>query len=42
MFAARKASARTGADLPEQVRVVVIRGEGPSFSAGIGPRMSQL
>ncbi len=29
------ALASIGADLPEQVRVVVIRGEGPSFCAGI-------
>jgi enoyl-CoA hydratase/carnithine racemase len=27
--------AEIGADLPEQVRVVVVRGEGPSFCAGI-------
>ncbi|MDF5753751.1 enoyl-CoA hydratase/isomerase family protein [Spongiactinospora sp. TRM90649] len=38
-FATWTALARIGADLPEQVRVVVIRGEGPSFSAGIDLRM---
>ncbi|MCW2885547.1 MAG: hypothetical protein QOE54_3133 [Streptosporangiaceae bacterium] len=30
--------ARIGATLPEEVRVVVLRGEGPSFSAGIDLR----
>ncbi|MFG1946614.1 enoyl-CoA hydratase/isomerase family protein [Nonomuraea sp. NPDC048826] len=33
------ALARIGAGLPEQVRVVVVKGEGPSFSAGIDLRM---
>ncbi|MEU4574261.1 enoyl-CoA hydratase/isomerase family protein [Nonomuraea sp. ATR24] len=31
--------ARIGDSLPEQVRVVVVKGEGPSFSAGIDLRM---
>ncbi|GAA3824072.1 enoyl-CoA hydratase/isomerase family protein [Sphaerisporangium flaviroseum] len=33
------ALAQIGRTLPEQVRVVVVRGEGPSFSAGIDRRM---
>ena len=33
------ALARIGESLPEQVRVVVVKGEGPSFSAGIDLRM---
>ncbi|MFC6086500.1 enoyl-CoA hydratase/isomerase family protein [Sphaerisporangium aureirubrum] len=38
-FATWSALARIGRTLPEHVRVVVIRGEGPSFSAGIDLRM---
>jgi enoyl-CoA hydratase/carnithine racemase len=38
-FATWSALARIGRMLPEQVRVVVVRGEGPSFSAGIDLRM---
>ncbi|WP_405147922.1 enoyl-CoA hydratase/isomerase family protein [Sphaerisporangium sp. NBC_01403] len=38
-FATWSALARIGRELPEQVRVVVVRGEGPSFSAGIDLRM---
>jgi enoyl-CoA hydratase/carnithine racemase len=38
-FATWSALARIGGILPDQVRVVVIRGEGPSFSAGIDLRM---
>nr|WP_328807539.1 enoyl-CoA hydratase/isomerase family protein [Nonomuraea antri] len=38
-FATWSALARIGESLPEQVRVVVVRGEGPSFSAGIDLRM---
>ncbi|WP_066936977.1 enoyl-CoA hydratase/isomerase family protein [Microtetraspora fusca] len=38
-FATWSALARIGESLPGQVRVVVIRGEGPSFSAGIDLRM---
>jgi enoyl-CoA hydratase/carnithine racemase len=38
-FATWSALARIGGTLPDQVRVVVIRGEGPSFSAGIDLRM---
>ncbi|SDK50695.1 Enoyl-CoA hydratase/carnithine racemase [Nonomuraea maritima] len=38
-FATWSALARIGENLPEQVRVVVVRGEGPSFSAGIDLRM---
>ncbi|MEZ0071151.1 enoyl-CoA hydratase/isomerase family protein [Planotetraspora sp. GP83] len=38
-FATWSALARIGENLPDQVRVVVIRGEGPSFSAGIDLRM---
>ncbi|GAT68587.1 enoyl-CoA hydratase/isomerase family protein [Planomonospora sp. ID91781] len=38
-FATWSALARIGDDLPQQVRVVVVRGEGPSFSAGIDLRM---
>ncbi|WP_433500990.1 enoyl-CoA hydratase/isomerase family protein [Sphaerimonospora sp. CA-214678] len=34
-FATWSALARIGEDLPEQVRVVVIQGEGPSFSSGL-------
>lgn len=34
-FATWKALARIGANLPGRVRVVVVQGEGPSFSAGI-------
>ncbi len=34
-FATWSALARIGEDLPEQVRVVVVRGEGPSFSSGL-------
>lgn len=33
------ALARIGEELPDQVRIVVVRGEGPSFSAGIDVRM---
>ncbi|MFJ2032574.1 enoyl-CoA hydratase/isomerase family protein [Streptosporangium sp. NPDC087985] len=38
-FATWSALAQIGDTLPRQVRVVVIRGEGPSFSAGIDLRM---
>ncbi|WP_214410844.1 enoyl-CoA hydratase/isomerase family protein [Sphaerisporangium fuscum] len=38
-FATWSALARIGSTLPKQVRVVVVRGEGPSFSAGIDLRM---
>ncbi|NUR84030.1 MAG: enoyl-CoA hydratase/isomerase family protein [Nonomuraea sp.] len=38
-FATWSALARFGEELPEQVRVVVVKGEGPSFSAGIDLRM---
>ncbi|MEV0595201.1 enoyl-CoA hydratase/isomerase family protein [Nonomuraea cavernae] len=38
-FATWSALARIGDNLPEQVRVVVVQGEGPSFSAGIDLRM---
>ncbi|UBU09708.1 enoyl-CoA hydratase/isomerase family protein [Nonomuraea gerenzanensis] len=38
-FATWSALARIGDSLPEQVRVVVVKGEGPSFSAGIDLRM---
>ncbi|WP_336208900.1 enoyl-CoA hydratase/isomerase family protein [Nonomuraea sp. LPB2021202275-12-8] len=38
-FATWSALARIGESLPEQVRVVVVNGEGPSFSAGIDLRM---
>ncbi|MFB9249429.1 enoyl-CoA hydratase/isomerase family protein [Sphaerisporangium melleum] len=38
-FATWSALAEIGRTLPEQVRVVVVRGEGPSFSAGIDLRM---
>ncbi|MFI6792690.1 enoyl-CoA hydratase/isomerase family protein [Nonomuraea sp. NPDC050383] len=38
-FATWSALARIGDDLPDRVRVVVVRGEGPSFSAGIDLRM---
>ncbi|GII87522.1 enoyl-CoA hydratase [Sphaerisporangium siamense] len=38
-FATWSALARIGNTLPGQVRVVVVRGEGPSFSAGIDLRM---
>src|SRR5690606_5642076 len=38
-FATWSALARIGANLPEQVRVVVVKGEGPSFSAGLDLRM---
>ncbi|MEO3814316.1 enoyl-CoA hydratase/isomerase family protein [Sphaerisporangium sp. B11E5] len=38
-FATWSALARIGRTLPEHVRVVVVRGEGPSFSAGIDLRM---
>jgi enoyl-CoA hydratase/carnithine racemase len=38
-FATWSGLARIGDNLPEQVRVVVVRGEGPSFSAGIDLRM---
>ncbi|GAA3101339.1 enoyl-CoA hydratase/isomerase family protein [Streptosporangium carneum] len=38
-FATWSALARIGDTLPQQVRVVVVRGEGPSFSAGIDLRM---
>lgn len=31
--------ARIGADLPDEVRVVVVKGQGPSFCAGIDLRM---
>ncbi|OUC94722.1 enoyl-CoA hydratase/isomerase family protein [Streptosporangium minutum] len=38
-FATWSALAQIGDTLPQQVRIVVIRGEGPSFSAGIDLRM---
>ncbi|MBB2915254.1 enoyl-CoA hydratase/carnithine racemase [Streptosporangium becharense] len=38
-FATWSALAHIGDNLPQQVRVVVVRGEGPSFSAGIDLRM---
>jgi enoyl-CoA hydratase/carnithine racemase len=38
-FATWSALARIGRTLPEQVRVVVVRGEGPSFSAGLDLRL---
>ncbi|WP_435827330.1 enoyl-CoA hydratase/isomerase family protein [Nonomuraea dietziae] len=38
-FATWSALARIGDNLPEQVRIVVVQGEGPSFSAGIDLRM---
>ncbi|MER7502541.1 enoyl-CoA hydratase/isomerase family protein [Nonomuraea pusilla] len=38
-FATWSALARIGESLPERVRVVVVKGEGPSFSAGIDLRM---
>ncbi|MFC4121225.1 enoyl-CoA hydratase/isomerase family protein [Nonomuraea zeae] len=38
-FATWSELARIGENLPEQVRVVVVKGEGPSFSAGIDLRM---
>ncbi len=38
-FAIWSALGRIGESLPEQVRVVVVKGEGPSFSAGIDLRM---
>ncbi|SDH88163.1 Enoyl-CoA hydratase/carnithine racemase [Sinosporangium album] len=38
-FATWLGLARIGHNLPEQVRVVVVNGEGPSFSAGIDLRM---
>ncbi|MBB5963393.1 enoyl-CoA hydratase/isomerase family protein [Planomonospora venezuelensis] len=38
-FATWSALAQIGENLPQQVRVVVVRGEGPSFSAGIDLRM---
>ncbi len=38
-FATWSALARIGDSLPERVRVVVVNGEGPSFSAGIDLRM---
>ncbi|WP_308170235.1 enoyl-CoA hydratase/isomerase family protein [Acrocarpospora catenulata] len=38
-FATWSALARIGESLPSQVRVVVVKGEGPSFSAGIDLRM---
>ncbi|MFC4532703.1 enoyl-CoA hydratase/isomerase family protein [Sphaerisporangium dianthi] len=38
-FATWSALAQIGTTLPEQVRVVVVRGEGPSFSAGIDVRL---
>jgi enoyl-CoA hydratase/carnithine racemase len=38
-FATWSALARIGESLPDQVRIVVVRGEGPSFSAGIDLRM---
>ncbi|GGS56691.1 enoyl-CoA hydratase [Planobispora rosea] len=38
-FATWSALARIGENLPQQVRIVVVRGEGPSFSAGIDLRM---
>ncbi|GAA0444105.1 enoyl-CoA hydratase [Acrocarpospora corrugata] len=38
-FATWSALARIGENLPDQVRIVVVKGEGPSFSAGIDLRM---
>ncbi len=38
-FSTWRTLARIGATLPEDVRVVVVKGEGPSFSAGIDLRM---
>jgi enoyl-CoA hydratase/carnithine racemase len=38
-FATWSGLARIGENLPERVRVVVVKGEGPSFSAGIDLRM---
>jgi enoyl-CoA hydratase/carnithine racemase len=38
-FSTWRTLARIGQTLPEQVRVVVVRGEGPSFSAGIDLRL---
>ncbi|MEO3870782.1 enoyl-CoA hydratase/isomerase family protein [Nonomuraea sp. B12E4] len=38
-FATWHGLARIGESLPEQVRVVVVKGEGPSFSAGIDLQM---
>ncbi|HEY9523495.1 MAG TPA: enoyl-CoA hydratase/isomerase family protein [Thermopolyspora sp.] len=38
-FATWSALAEIGENLPERVRVVVIKGEGPSFSAGLDLRM---
>nr|BFE80219.1 hypothetical protein GCM10020093_028200 [Planobispora longispora] len=38
-FATWSALAQIGENLPQQVRIVVVRGEGPSFSAGIDLRM---
>ncbi|SDL01624.1 enoyl-CoA hydratase/isomerase family protein [Nonomuraea jiangxiensis] len=38
-FATWSGLARIGESLPEQVRVVVVKGEGPSFSAGIDLHM---
>ncbi|GIH99928.1 enoyl-CoA hydratase/isomerase family protein [Planobispora takensis] len=38
-FATWSALAQIGEHLPQQVRIVVVRGEGPSFSAGIDLRM---
>ncbi|HUR01234.1 MAG TPA: enoyl-CoA hydratase/isomerase family protein [Nonomuraea sp.] len=38
-FATWAALADIGGNLPEQVRIVVVRGEGPSFSAGIDLQM---
>ncbi|MEV7009007.1 enoyl-CoA hydratase/isomerase family protein [Streptosporangium sp. NPDC051022] len=38
-FATWSALAHIGETLPQQVRVVVVRGEGPSFSAGMDLRM---
>ena len=33
-----RALARVGAEVPDEVRVVVVRGNGPSFSAGLDRR----
>lgn len=38
-FGTWSALARIGENVPDQVRVVVVRGEGPSFSAGMDLRM---
>jgi enoyl-CoA hydratase/carnithine racemase len=38
-FGTWSALARIGEDLPDPVRIVVVRGEGPSFSAGIDLQM---